>query len=53
VELIASFKNVSWCQIVDPKKKLDGHAVENAGARKKIKAFTTPMGAMQSMRLRR
>ena len=53
LDLIGSFKNIRWCQVVDREGKIDGKAVEAKGAERNINAFVQPTGALQDMGLDR
>ena len=50
--LLDSFRNVTWCEIIDPKNKLDSNAIKAKGAEKKIHVTLRPTGALQDMRLK-
>jgi hypothetical protein len=50
--LIDSFNSITWCEIIDPARKLDVYVIKNKGAEKKIHLTVRPTGALQDMRLR-
>ena len=53
VDLLAAFKNVKSCHVVDTERKLDENAIKQEGLKRNIDAFVTPIGAMQTMGLHR
>ena len=52
MNLIASFKKVTWCSIVDLSNKLDSNALRIKGAERKIHVAVTPTGSLQDMKAR-
>lgn len=50
--LIDSFKSITWCEIIDPARKLDAEAIKRKAAEKRIHVTVRPTGALQDMRLK-
>jgi hypothetical protein len=53
LDLIGSFKNIRWCQVVDTQGKIDGSALKAKGAERNIYVFVKSTGALQDMGLDR
>jgi hypothetical protein len=47
LKVIASFKSVTWCEIVDLQHKLDWNAIRTTGAEKRIHTVVKATGALQ------
>ncbi len=47
LDLINSFKNVTWCQIVDPQQRLDIIKIKKLGEGKNVHIIVKPTGALQ------
>jgi hypothetical protein len=50
IELIDSFKNVKWCEITDPQRRLNVSRLKARGATKGITIVVSPIGALQTGR---
>jgi hypothetical protein len=47
IELIDSFKNVKWCSIVDPQKRLDAELLRAGGKARGIQIAISKAGALE------
>ena len=47
LDLVASFKNVTRCDIVDPQRKLDANAIKAKGNERGMQVFLRQTGALQ------
>ena len=50
IELIDSLKNVNWCGIIDPRKRLDAELLEAKGKTRGIQIVVSTAGALETGR---
>jgi hypothetical protein len=50
IELIDSLKNVTWCGIIDPQKRLDAALLKAKGKARGVQIVVTPTGALEGNR---